>query len=160
MCSVQTQSPFSLDLKITCHPPPLHNSISVSIKVGRESFKTEKRHTIRCLPWKPFHCQLGKDSVCVSVREPTGYVSHWQCDLLLSGLSARLEAAYPGQTPTLHRVFLFKLKNIVGSSYRNNVGCNFVFKSRRELGNSCSSRKHQLCRGHWILAVLRAINVP
>lgn len=65
MCSVQTQSPFSLDLKITCHPPPLHNSISVSIKVGSESLKTENRSTIRCLPWKPFHCQLGKECAFV-----------------------------------------------------------------------------------------------
>lgn len=74
--------------------PSLHNSISVSIKVGGESLKTEERRTIRCLPWKPFHCQLGKDRPCgsmcvrmcvcprvceresVSVREPMGVVSH------------------------------------------------------------------------------------
>lgn len=68
VCAVQTQPLFSL--KITCHPPPLHNSISVSIKVGCESFKTEKRHTIRCLPWKPFHCQLPvRESVCMCACE-------------------------------------------------------------------------------------------
>lgn len=54
MCSVQTQSLFSLDLKITCHPPSLHNSISVSIKVGSESLKTEKGEQLGVYPGSLF----------------------------------------------------------------------------------------------------------
>ena len=53
--------------------PSLHNSISVSIKVGGESLKTEERSTIRCLPWKPFHCQLGKECPC-------GWVCVCECE--------------------------------------------------------------------------------
>lgn len=71
------RSLFSFHLKITCHPPSLHNSISVSIKVTVESSKTEKRSAIRCLPWKPFHCQLGTERVWKSVSVWERPRAHW-----------------------------------------------------------------------------------
>lgn len=158
-CTHTHTSLLSLDLKITCHPPPLHNSISVSIKVGSESLKTEKRRTIRCLPWKPFHCQLGARvclCVCVCVRNRGRERESPQALWVTDSVTFCSQASQPCRKRPiqvkhpLSTVYFFHLTDIRGPSYGNIVWSTVVFKSQSKTPKIPEAAGNINITGFWL----------